>query len=180
MKPHPDTTESVRTWIESHGVDITSVTTNSARDWLTLRLPLSKVESMLDAKYYLFKHKRSDEQIVRTLSYSLPLELHEHIDLIQPTTMFDNMRKMHATSHVNKVDPSSKLSAAELAALPDVTGPNGQQIAASCNTTITPTCLMQLYRTEGYVPKAANKGNRIGITGFLEQVLKPANNTYRC
>ena len=164
MKPHPDTTESVRTWIESHGVDITSVTTNSAGDWLTLRLPLSKVESMLDAKYYLFKHKRSDEQIVRTLSYSLPLELHEHIDLIQPTTMFDNMRKMHATFHVNEALDEDEGPGGF------VTGPNGQNIDASCNTTITPTCLMQLYRTEGYVPQAADKGNQIGVNGFLEQV----------
>ncbi len=171
VTPHADTVDAVDNWLISHGVDPSSdVTRNGAGDWINIRLPLSKVESMLSTTYHIYKHKRTSEKIVRTLSYSLPRDLHDHIDLIQPTTMFDNMRKMHATSHVNKVDPSSKLTAAELAALPGVTGPNGQQIAASCNNTVTPTCLMQLYRTEGYVPKAANKGNRIGITGFLEQV----------
>ena len=39
-----------------------------------------------------------------------------HIDLIQPTTMFDRMRKMHATSHVD--DPAERPTPEELAALP--------------------------------------------------------------
>lgn len=121
---------------------------------------------MLSAKYHIYKHKRSDELIVRTMSYSLPRDLHEHIDLVQPTTMFDNMRKMHSMVHVN--GPSAATSHG--AQLPVVTGPAGQNISASCNTTVTPTCLMQLYRTEGYMPQAANKGNRIGVTGYLEQV----------
>lgn len=132
---------------------------------MTVRLPLSRVEAMLDTRYYVYRHKRTDEQIVRTTSYSLPRALHSHIDLIQPTTMFDNMHKMHATFHK---DPST--APVPQVDLPDVTGPNGQNISASCNTTITPTCLMQLYRTEGYVPQAAKKGNRIGVTGYLEQV----------
>ena len=167
MKPHPDTIAIVHAWLESHGIDAKSeVLSNSAGDWISLRLPLAKVESMLDSKYLTYRHKRTDEKIIRTLSYSLPRELHEHIDIVQPTTMFDNMRKMHATFHENNVD-------ADVATNSEagfVSGPAGQNISASCNTTITPTCLMQLYRTEGYVPQAADKGNRIGVTGYLEQV----------
>ena len=89
-------------------------------------------------------------------------------DLIQPTTMFDRMRKMHATIHTSAAPSAEEIQAA--AELADVTGPAGQMISASCNTTVTPTCLMQLYRTEGYVVQAAKKGNRIGVNGFLEQV----------
>lgn len=82
--------------------------------------------------------------------------------------MFDRMRKMHATIHTSAAPAAEEVQAA--AELPSVTGPAGQMISASCNTTITPTCLMQLYRTEGYVVQAAKKGNRIGVNGFLEQV----------
>lgn len=153
-------------WLSSHGVDVkTEVSRNSAGDWISVRLPLSRVEMMLDTKYHIYRHKRSGEEIVRTTTYSLPRSLHSHIDLIQPTTMFDNMRNMHATFHEDLPITSDIHSG-----LPDVTGPNGQNISASCNTTITPTCLMQLYRTEGYVPQATQKGNRIGVTGYLEQV----------
>lgn len=167
VRPHAETVDAVHAWLSSHGVDTASdVSRNSAGDWLTVRLPLSKVEEMLSAKYHTYKHKRTDELIVRTTAYSLPRALHDHVDLVQPTTMFDNMRKMHSMVHVN--GPGTAVGPE--AQLPDVTGPAGQNISASCNTTITPTCLMQLYRTLGYVPKAANKGNRIGVTGYLEQV----------
>lgn len=167
--PHEDTVNAVHEWLEGHGINsATDVSRNSAGDWISVRLPLERVEKMLEAEYKLYRHSETGEGIVRTLSYSLPRDLHDHIDLVQPTTMFDNMRKMRATFHVNDgpIEVSDQLQSAR----PDLTGPAGQNISASCNTTITPTCLMQLYRTEGYVPQAADKGNRVGVTGYLEQV----------
>ncbi|KAG1842351.1 hypothetical protein F4604DRAFT_1597506, partial [Suillus subluteus] len=38
--------------------------------------------------YHVYKHDKTRERIVQTTSYSLPEILHDHIDLIQPTTMF--------------------------------------------------------------------------------------------
>ena len=42
------------------------------------------------------------------------------------------------------------------------------QVNASCNASITPDCLRQLYNIGDYTPQAADK-NRIGTTGYLEQ-----------
>lgn len=39
---------------------------------------------------------------------------------------------------------------------------------ASCNTTITISCLKELYNAVGFKPSATN-GNKIGLTGYLEQ-----------
>jgi len=44
----------------------------------------------------------------------------------------------------------------------------GVSVDASCNSTITISCLQQLYNTVGYVP-SAKIGNSIGITGYLNQ-----------
>ncbi|KAI5119526.1 hypothetical protein M0805_002548 [Coniferiporia weirii] len=171
VSPHPESVNAVHAWLSAHGVDIaTDVARNSAGDWLSVRLPLARVEEMLATEYHVYRHKRTDERVVRTTSYSLPRALHAHIDLVQPTTMFDNMRKMHATFHLDGPVTQNTDSASPL-----VTGPAGQNISASCNTTVTPTCLMQLYRTEGYVPQAADKGNRIGVTGYLEQFVNFAD-----
>ncbi|KAI6018299.1 peptidase S8/S53 domain-containing protein [Pisolithus marmoratus] len=49
-----------------------------------------------------------------------------------------------------------------------ITGPAGNQVDASCNQTITPTCLRQPYNADGYGTSATN-GNQIGITGYLGQ-----------
>ena len=167
VTPHENTIKIVDDWLTSHGVDPQKdVERNSAGDWLTVKLPLSRVEKMLSTKYHIYKRVQTEELVVRTLSYSLPRGLHDHIDLIQPTTMFDRMRRMDST--IKSVEQGASIN--DISEFPFVLGPAGQNISASCNRTITPTCLMQLYRTEGFVPSAANKGNRIGVTGFLEQV----------
>lgn len=49
-----------------------------------------------------------------------------------------------------------------------ITSGSGAKVDASCNSTITPTCLKQLYNAVGYVPSAIKK-NEIGITGYLDQ-----------
>jgi hypothetical protein len=47
---------------------------------------------------------------------------------------------------------------------------SGVTVDASCNTTITVTCLKQLYNAVGYVPSGDSK-NSIGITGYLVSVI---------
>lgn len=51
---------------------------------------------------------------------------------------------------------------------------SGGKVDASCNTTITIKCLFQLYNAVGYIP-SANVGNRIGVTGYLEQFANNAD-----
>jgi tripeptidyl-peptidase I len=50
---------------------------------------------------------------------------------------------------------------------PIVDAVSGVTVDASCNKTITITCLQQLYNFVGFKPKAF--GNSIGITGYLEE-----------
>ncbi|KAG5642813.1 hypothetical protein DXG03_002072, partial [Asterophora parasitica] len=44
---------------------------------------------------------------------------------------------------------------------------SGVSVDPACNTSITISCLQQLYNIGGYVPQAPQK-NGIGITGYLE------------
>ncbi len=45
---------------------------------------------------------------------------------------------------------------------------SGGQVDASCSSVITITCIQQLYNAVGFTPSGKN-GNKIGITGYLEQ-----------
>ena len=49
-----------------------------------------------------------------------------------------------------------------------ITGPAGNQVDASCNNTVTISCLRQLYNAVDYNTSATN-GNQLGLTGYLEQ-----------
>lgn len=55
-----------------------------------------------------------------------------------------------------------------------VANASGGQVDASCNTTITITCLKQIYNAVGYNSSATN-GNQIGITGYLEEYANDAD-----
>ncbi|KAF9236232.1 peptidase S8/S53 domain-containing protein [Melanogaster broomeanus] len=144
MAPHPETIDAVSEWLASHGIEEEHLYRSSAQDWVTIRVPVSLAEEMLDTKYHVYTHSETGESIVRTISYSLPEIMHEHVELIQPTTMF--------------AEPVSGM----------ITGPAGNQVDASCNTTVTISCLRQLYNAVGYNTSATN-GNQIAVTAYLEQ-----------
>lgn len=115
---------------------------------------------MLSNTYQLYRNKETAESIVRSLSYSLPLALHDVVDIVGPTTVFDGLREMKAKF---KTQDSPTITVQDALS---VFGPSGQIVPTSCNTTITPSCLQALYRTGNYTPTAFNKGNQIGITGY--------------
>ncbi|KAG1891976.1 peptidase S8/S53 domain-containing protein [Suillus subluteus] len=164
MAPHPETLAVVRKWLALHGLAEEDITLSSANDWVTIRVPVGLAEEMLTTDYHVYKHAQTGESIIRTMSYSLPEILHHHVDLIQPTTMFARFKAfkstLHWTNHVQPIDSSPSGST--------ITGPAGNQVDASCNNTITVSCLRQLYNAMDYNTSATN-GNILGITGYLNE-----------
>lgn len=116
-------------------------------------------------EYHIWEHSSGDT-LVRTISYSLPEHLHGHIELIQPTTLFSRFRPLKATFHFDNEDQASTASAS--AAAIKVPSASGGQVDASCNTTITITCLKELYNAVGFTP-LANSGNQVACTGYLDE-----------
>jgi tripeptidyl-peptidase-1 len=102
---------------------------------------------------------------VRTTEYSLPAHLDEHIELIQPTTVFHRSKGPRLTHHFSPSpsDPYSSSADAEITIPGSV-----MSVDASCNTTITVSCLKQLYNMVDYVPQATHK-NAIAVTGYLDE-----------
>ncbi|KAH7923659.1 subtilisin-like protein [Leucogyrophana mollusca] len=163
MAPHQDSVDAVNEWLASHGFAEEHLIRSSAKDWVTIRVPVSLAEEMLDTTYHVYHHAETGDSVVRTTSYSLPEILHEHVDLIQPTTMFARFKAFKSTLHWAGADSSTSTPSSGT-----ITGPAGNQVDASCNNTITLTCLRQLYNAVGYQTSATN-GNKFGLTGYLGQ-----------
>ncbi|KAF5359013.1 hypothetical protein D9758_004874 [Tetrapyrgos nigripes] len=159
--PHEASLELVNEWLASHGIQEEDLSRSPARDWVIVKVPVTLAESMLDTTYHVWKHSDGD-YLVRTTSYSLPEHLHEHVDLIQPTTMFARWKGMKSTIYYpdNKVEEKTLGHTASK-------GSANAQVDPSCNTTITIDCLKQLYNID-YTPQVPKK-NSIGITGYLEE-----------
>lgn len=116
-------------------------------------------------EYHVWQHEVTGDAIVRATSYSLPEHLHVHVDVVQPTTAFARMKGMRATYYY--ADDNVQTANLAETTIPIPSAYNGQ-VNASCNASITPDCLRQLYNIGDYTPQAADK-NRIGTTGYLEQ-----------
>ncbi|KAI0758086.1 tripeptidyl peptidase A [Fomes fomentarius] len=168
IAPHDESIHLVNEWLASHGLYEDSLSRSPARDWVLVKVPVSLAEEMLKTEYHVWTHDASGDAVVRTTSYSLPEHLHDHVELVQPTTMFSRMKKLKSSFHFNPVPLVSSPVDAATAPPINVPSASGGHVDASCNTTITITCLQQLYNAVGFQPSAKN-GNQIGITGYLEE-----------
>ncbi|TFK64203.1 tripeptidyl peptidase A [Pluteus cervinus] len=163
VAPHPESLQAVNEWLASHGIQEDEITRSPAKDWITLTIPIGMAEKMLDTKYHVWKNLKTGDDIVRTTSYSLPIGLHEHVDVIQPTTMFAQFKPFRSTIVKSNEEPSSVINDA----LGSITNPaTGLTVDASCNQTITISCLNQLYNAVGYKQSSTSK-NSIGVTGYV-------------
>lgn len=166
VAPHQDSVEAVDAWLEHHGISPENVSHRTGGGhWVILRVSVAQAERMLATKYNVYHHPASSERVVRAMSYSLPRELHSHIDVVTPTTYFGTLRSMRTTSFLQPNietigdDADFNINAA---------------VPASCGTTITPACLRGLYNTTNYVPKATNV-NKLGVAGYLQEFANRAD-----
>lgn len=90
IAPSQDTLDSVYSWLAKH--EITTATLSPTKDWISVALPVEKVEELLRTEYSLFQHV-DGSVLIRAPVWSLPEHLHDHIDVIQPTTSFFRVSK---------------------------------------------------------------------------------------
>lgn len=159
VKPSEKTTALVRTWLEEHGIS-NVLEASSAGDWLEVKLPIGAVESLLNAEYSVYRHVDGTE-LIRTTEWSLPLHLHEHITIIQPTNSFMKMKQMAPT-------PKATLEF-DVASKQELT-PYNNTVAKACNAAlVTPGCLRTFYGTVNYTVQT-NGSVQMGLCDYLGEV----------
>ncbi|VDC03294.1 unnamed protein product [Peniophora sp. CBMAI 1063] len=164
VAPHPDTHSIVSEWLEDHAIPADTVRPVLHGDWLMLEaVPISTANTLLGASYEIFENLETGDRVLRTTSYSLPADLHDHISLVSPTTFFGGMRPMKTTYHLEPEAPIVKEDSALRAEVLS-TG----AVPSSCASSITPACLQALYNTTGYTPKATDV-NVLGVAGYLDE-----------
>lgn len=158
VKPDESVSNLVSEWLQEHGIESSECSYSSAKDWISVSLPVSKIEKLLDTKYSVYKHE-DGTSMVRTTEWSLPQHLHEHISTIQPTTAFLRASPMLQTVLESPGDDLKE----------DDYAPNQSTLNGVCNFEgVTPACLRALYGTTNYVPQS--KISHIGFTNYLGEV----------
>ncbi|KAH8995261.1 peptidase S8/S53 domain-containing protein [Lactarius hatsudake] len=170
VAPHPDTVQLVRSWLEHHHVTSSSVSVTNGGSFLTVTgVSVSQANDLLGASYQLYRHTKSNETIVRTLGYSLPVVLHMHVQTVAPTTFFSSQLTPWQTPR--KRSDVAEMWPGKLPSGEPVTMPLNRRI-----TDVTPAFLRQLYNTITYVPSAMDR-NVVGITGYNREYPSQADLT---
>ena len=104
---------------------------------------------------------------IRTTAYSLPGNLHSHVELVHPTIAFPSVKPMVSGSRFipdsDAPSPKTKIYSASAG-----NSTWNSTIDIACNNEIGLKCLQQIYNLTDYEP-SPNSGSRLGITGYLEQ-----------
>ena len=153
VTPHPDTVELVRARLVHHGIRPSSISTTHGGSWLTVTdVPVSQANQLLSASYQLYQNSKTNDTIIRTISYALPKVLHAHIQTVEPTTYFPSTQ-MRQTQRRRSIGDGSAQAG------------SGKVLTPRLVPGITPSVLRRLYNASTYAPAAPDK-NRIGIFGM--------------
>jgi len=85
VRPAADSKNLVHQWLVEHGIN--EIGYSPANDWISIVVPIEKAEELLQTSYTKYAH-RDGATLSRAAEWSLPLHLHEHVDVVQPTTSF--------------------------------------------------------------------------------------------
>jgi len=156
VAPSSESTTAVNEWLAAN--DLTASPISPAGDWISFSIDVQKANELFDADFSTFTHQATGTQTIRTLSYSIPASLKDHIELVHPTIAFPVL-----TGGLPVV----------IAPLPEGTNLTAEAVPASCATLVTPACLQALYGIPASVP--AQTASKIGVSGFIEQFAQSAD-----
>ncbi|KAG8529478.1 uncharacterized protein KY384_006115 [Bacidia gigantensis] len=161
LRPSPDASSAILEWLRSEGVSERHIQDDG--DWINFYVPTTEAERILHTKFYYYHNKAADIDRIRTLQYSVPPNVHQYVQMIQPTTRFGQMQPEKSTVYEHFVigDSAKQLNQYQ--------SPNLN--VTLCNTTITPQCLRDLYQI-GDARGSAENGGSIGIAGYLKEYAK--------
>ena len=162
LKQSDETSSIAISWLQDN--NITSIKDDS--DYILFRTNVNAANRLLDTEFGWYHNAEENHEVLRTLAYSVPEEIQEHINFVQPTTRFGSLQPLSSTAQV--IDSGVKSNG-----LPQWWGGKSPNVIITCNLTITPECLLDLYNVH-YKGDAEN-GNTAGYASFLEEYARYAD-----
>ncbi|TFK88151.1 subtilisin-like protein [Polyporus arcularius HHB13444] len=156
VAPSAESVQKVTAWLGKNNITATKI--SPAGDWLGINVPVSKANALLNADFSEYLVDKTNTTAVRTLAYSVPETLKDHLAFIYPTTHFiEPAQKTTPSFQIVDLPSTSKRRRSRRAAVP-----------AACDQQITPECLQALYNIP--TTPASAKGNSLAVSGFINEI----------
>ncbi|KIJ55529.1 hypothetical protein M422DRAFT_24097 [Sphaerobolus stellatus SS14] len=123
MAPSTQTKGVVDNWTKINNLETSSF--SPAGDWLNFTINVAKANELFSANFSVFTDSTTGNKTIRTLSYSIPTILQDHVEIIHPTIVFP----VHITQP-------------PIVSLPMPPTTNG---TPNCTGIVTPNCIQELY-----------------------------------
>lgn len=174
IAPTRETVALVQDWLSRHGINDLIIT--PAADWIQINVTVAQAEQLFHAAYCVFEHL-DGTALIRATEWSLPAYLHEHIEVVQPTTSFFHQGKQstdavrphthNGYSHMisrRKVDEHPNL-------FHQSSGTLRPSVGEICDASfVTLKCLRTFYGTIDYEPQVPELSS-IAVTNFASETL---------
>jgi tripeptidyl-peptidase I len=143
----------VSSWLAENGITDFEVG-GAYDDWIWFKSNASDANTLLEANYRKFVHSNSGKELVRTLEYSLPVDLFDHIRVVHPTTGFSG-----------SLGQDSQVLSTPI--ILDGIKRRAEPPTAPCSSRTTPACLQSMYGIPS--EPATQASNRLAVSGFIGQ-----------
>lgn len=144
--PVAGSVDAVSSWLTSAGVK--HISTDGA--FVTFATTIGTANSLLNTTFV--RYENAGVSKIRTKEYSVPDDLVNFIDMIDPTVYLGKATTNSAPAFVQPYKGTTSET----------------EINADCSAILTLSCLQDMYNTAGYVPDP-RAGSRVGFGSFLNQ-----------
>ncbi|TFK98410.1 Pro-kumamolisin, activation domain-containing protein [Pterulicium gracile] len=176
IAPSQDTVEAVTTWLTSNGLSISDY--SQGGDWITVEATVAQANKLLQADYVAYTHEGLNEPVLRTLSYSLPDEVKDHVVVIHPTVSFPSLseppspylHRITSTSNSTNIRRSAPISARALpeSCVPLSTG-NTSDTIENWSKPFGLRCSLDVHGIPVVAPASPRRGSSLWLSGFNNQ-----------
>jgi tripeptidyl-peptidase-1 len=106
--------------------------------------------------------------VIRSLKYSLPIQVSQHIALVHPITHFPRVK---SSFEKRTLQLSARAASPPTPTIKERLEGNATELIAACQS-ITPGCIAALYNIDYTPPRNETpSGSSLGVAGFLEQYI---------
>jgi tripeptidyl-peptidase-1 len=160
--PAASTVHDVRKWLSSSGIGNHRHQVAPSRGHVQFDASIEEVESLLKAKYEVWKHTDSGALSLSCDEYHVPAHIKDHIDFITPTIGMSSPSEPKNSLKRRNVSPHEKIGQPIHRPMSPPSSGSDPNNVTDCARAISPACIRALYQIPDTAPKNVT-GNELGI-----------------
>ena len=153
-----DSVKAIEDALASNGVDVGTIRYTIGKDFAIVKIPVRIAEKLFNAEFYHFTDGTSS--IVKSLDYTIPLRLQDHVDFVSGINEFPRPSKVKVTKSSGSqlgIDPKFINSQYNLSDYSSTNSQNSQAVAGFLKQYFSPIDLKDFQKAGGLPIKPITK-----------------------